>query len=627
MSFFAGRIGTKTVLSLNSATGGLPADHTNPNTNSIFHSDMPHVYITEKFTIALANSGGYYTGTMPANLQSYLNAGNRVVIPILVFNYNGVQYRKQMTGRHEAVGYNITVGGTAELGRIISNTSGHTYPDLMLEWGTFSRTTAAIEDDIALRGTGGVNCRFLMGVDEDEPSSSVKHNWASGMAAYGPNNASDWVRTTQRFWNPITNSAGYANIRAQEKQNVIDPNWIAPLGPKGGGHNSVFVRADGGRIYNYSQVWMSDAGGDARFRLTRPVGYNDDYGLAEITHLRGGYQAFLSKGYYPSGTSITYAITPVSMEFQVLNLTWTATGGYTATNTFTGADIRISNNTFTIKGQNLLANRFEFLTSVGTGAPGNNANNFFATNNQTAAMNTYPDGGSLGLPGISTAGASVMAVPSAGGTSSSSIPNWKVGTFQFPASGAVLIDSRTNTITIAGKVIWSPSVRPLMLFAANKASNVIIGQNNNLIQLANGANSLLSSVNLGLPAAGNTVVIMSMEYMGVDLHVSGDKQYMAGAGLRYEGAAKRLNRADYEVGDAFQHQIIVLPPNVYVPIFTRRTISFYAGNSSGGYPRSNIVYYMRKNGTTGNLEFYVYSFSTVGWVNAPKFRINVQRLT
>lgn len=633
MSFFAGRIGSKTVLSLNSAsgTGNTVTSHNVPDTNSIFHSDMPHVYIEERLTVNLSNGGvGYYIGQMPANLQTYLNAGNRVIIPVLVYNYNGTLYRRQMTGRHEGTGYNYELGGLTNP-VFTTNMQGHTHPDLMLEWGTFSRTSAPIETDISQRGTGGMMVRYGYGSGYDDILSVVAGNWCCGHSSimYARNDSSGIKRSSERFWNPITNNVGYAGVKPAERQNILDPNWIAPLGPKGRGHTHVFVRADGSRIFGFTHVTVAGDLSDSRFRVTTPVNYTENLGddNGYCSQVRGGFQDYIARGLFTTSSAITYPITPTAMEFLVLNLTWSQTGGYNATSIFTGAEIRISNNTFIIKDRNLMATQFEFLTAVSTGAPGNNANNFFATNNYSAAMNTYPDGGSLGLPGINSAGGTVMVPPSSGGSSSSSIPNWKVGTYKFPTSGAVMIDSRNNTISVAGKVIWSPSVCPLMLFASNKASNVIIGQNNNLIQVAEGGTASLGAVNIGLPAAGNSVIIMSMEYMSVGLHCPGGPWFEIGASaaIYYNGTALRLSRLDYDAGDSFQHQILVLPPNVYVPIHARRNYSFHGG--SPGYPRGNIVYFVRKNGSNGNLEFYVYSLSKVGWINVPKYRINVQRLT
>ncbi|NCB96445.1 MAG: hypothetical protein EOM35_08345 [Negativicutes bacterium] len=628
MSVFAGRLSNKTVFSINTQAGGDTNIHTNPNNNSIFHSDMPHLYVEERYRVNLQDGGdGYRIGEMPAALRAHMNAGNRVILPILVYTFNGKEYRRQMTGRHEGVGYSWYRADLTELGACTASRHGATFPDQMLEWGTFIRGTGRVNDEIAKQGTGGMMVRFSYGQGEDDIQSAQLAKYGNGDSAiFSANVPQGSNKPEQRYWNPNSNPP-YPNVLEYEYYNIVNPNWIAPLGPKGGGHTHIFCRTTGGRVFGYSKIYVFDAG--PRFIYSDPYNPRNNYPLGECatSQTRGDFQAYLDRGVFTNFSQLSYPITLVAMEFLVTNLAFDRTGGYTARNIFTGNEIAIGNDTLTIKGINLRSTQFEFLTSVSTGAPPNNANNFFATNNQTSSMATYPDGGSLGMPGIAADGSSAMITPS-GGTSSGSIPSWKVGTYKVPVNSSVELNGSQNYLALDGKQIWSPSVRPLMMFNGQKASNLIIGQNDWLINVPEGSSSLLNSVNIGLSGSGISTIIMSMEYMAVGLHCSGDRAFELGADAsqHYRGMALRVNRADYDVGDAITHQIIVLQPGYYVPIMSRRNISFRGGGGTQ-VPRSNIVYYVRKNPSSGVLEFWVYSFSKVGWINAPKFRINVQRLT
>lgn len=628
MSVFAGKYSDgKTVFSINAQGGGDINTHYSPNTNSIFHSDMPHLYVEERHRVNLWDGGdGYMIGEMPAQLQQHMNSGNRVIIPIMVFHYGGVEYRRQMTGRHEGVGYSWYMGDVSEFYEVTASRQAGTFPDQMVEWGTFRKGGGRASDEIATQGTGGIMTRFTNGAGEDEIQSALLAKYANGDSAIMPANLPPGAgKPANRYWNPW--ASPYGNMHEYEYYNVVDPNWAAPLGPKNQGHTYVFCRNQGGRIFGWSKIYMGNVGG--RFKYSQPYNVKQDYvtGTALCNQTRGDYQAYIDHGIFNSSSMLQYDVYVAAMEFLVLNLNFDRVGGYSARNIFTGNDILIARDNLTIKGINLRATQFEFLTSISQGAPGNYANNFFATNNQTPAMNSFPDGGSLGMPGIAANGANVMVTPS-GGASSGSIPSWKVGTYKIPANSSVEFNGNSNYLALNGQQIWGPSVRPLMMFPGNAVSNQIIGNNDWLQNVGNGGSIHMSTMWVGLNAGDTSTIIMSMEFLGVGLHVSGDRAFELGdpASMHYEGMAQRLNRLEYDVGDSIQHQIMVLQPWQFVPIMSRRNISYSPGGGQQ-VPRSNIVYFLRKNGDNGGLEFWAYSFSAVGWINTPKFRVNVQRLT
>lgn len=642
MSFFAGKLGNKSVVSLNLAHGDNAWDHEKPNGNTIFHSDMPFLFVEQRYRVNVypESNKGYFVGQMPDELANLLsNDPDQVIVPVLVFvNYNGTEMRKQLMGRQETVGYNITVTGHTTNGVAAYGCQwGSTFPDLNVEWGTFRRGGLSdINAEIARQGTGGVMTRYGYGSSDYGPEAQYAASY--GVAAVLGTNIPGFNRVTQRNWNPYSgwNSGGYTDIRKYyyEGINLVDPNWIAPLGPLGQGHNWVFVRNGGARMFRYSDVGVLDNINDYRFSYSEPAYYNPDGNGDEATYMsqfRGEFLHYLDRGLMNFGTEFSYAINPVAIEFLKLNLrTRGRTGGYYVTNPFVGNEIIISRDKFTVKGHDMRNTNLEMLVSL-TGE-GNDrigySNNWISTNNMLTNMGDIGDGGSLNLCGARTSdGVTETYLPVQGGSGAGYPANVKLGFYRFPANSSVEIDTRSTALKLNGQDIWSPTHRPLFLWNGQSVNDVIIGHNYELIPCAEGQEILLGEWNLGLSPNNTSMVLMSMEYMSLGLHITGDRQFMAGAGLRWEGCGRRVTDTGYNRGDAFNHMFVTLPGNIYIPIHARHTWSFFdADNSSEGKPRANIVYYLRKRADNGNLQFWVRSWSKIGWINVPQYRINIQKV-
>lgn len=634
MSFFAGRFNDgKRVFSLNAQAGGDVSIHYNPNTNSIFHSDMPYVYTTYAETVYLNHVGlGYFTSGISAQLANVLsNDPAAVVLAFLVYVYNGVEYRKQLHGRHETMSLSITGGRAGTDNYMNSSIAAGNFADICLEYGTFTYTgTVDIREDICHRGTGGLVSKWHRAYNAwDDVTATALHLNAMGASASTSKNL-NW-RDESRFWNPLNNWNGYGDIRIPyEQRNVVDPHIIHPIGPRGQGHNAVFVRTVGGSLLNYTNVALPDNYVTPVFRdLGKPLNYvrsTEDADI-DVVQMRGDVTRYADVG-LASYTWTTWDITPVRIEYKVLNLRWDPVYGYSATNMFTGNDTLVSRNHFIIKGVDLRNTGTEMFLASALGGVNVYGNAFYATNAYLNGIGDYPDNGSQALIGATPQGNTATIPPSSNGSSSWDVPRATLSTYVFPKNSSVIIDTRSNMVALNGREVWSPNIRPLMLFNGAQANNIILGQNTNLINVGYGGYAILNSVGIGLPPEGTSTVIMSLEYMSVGALCPADYIYSAGdpAALYWNPQGLRIGREDYSVLDGVNHQVLVLPPGVFVPFHARRVNSFSDGVQAQK-PRGNVVYFLRKNPTNGGLEFWVRCLSTLGWVIATKFRINVQRLT
>ena len=630
---YIGKQSTKTIFSINKQAGGDPSIHNTPNANTIFHSDMPHLFIKKRYKVNVAAAdNGYYSGTLPSELSTILNDRASVVLPIFVYTIGGVEHYHQMVGIGKCQTYNWiqTYGGIG----ISELFGGSVHFDLNLEWGYYQNVGRSVSDSLGEYSTGGYSIYNVEAGDDFVVGAASEG--AQGACLARTDTPSG--RNPSRNWTPLTNPI-YTNILAYEKQDLCNPDYMYPMGPSANVYDRVFVRPQGARN-------MTTRGNYATSNWTMskvtPVTNRGTWTSDVNETRRASLERHRTNGLINAFTAASYDIIPVRFEFLVLNLSWTNTGGYTAQSLFTGSEIKISRSDFVIKGQNLRSTEYEMLSAVSLGTP-SVSNTYFASNVETTSATSLPDAGSFRLWGAKADG--TMASIAATGTTDaagSSTP-WNIGIYKFPTNSSIKIDSTTSTISMDNKDIWSPSVRPLQLFTANKASNVTIGDNDYMRAIATNGTLMVGSANLGLTASDTSVVIMSIEWMSNELcGPSGDPsiQYLLRLGkptnLSSAGIARRLTKMNYDRGDAVSHQILVLRPNVYIPILVTNAFSY--ASSSSGAPRNRFQYYIRKNGTSGVLEFWACSravklttpIGTVQqdpYIQFPLFRLNVQRLT
>lgn len=631
MSMYIGKQGDKTIFSINSVAGGDVNIHNVPNANSIFHSDMPHLFVKQRYKVNLsAADNGYYKGDLPGALSNLLANKANVVIPVVVFTSGGVEYYHQMTGigkcqtynwveSYAGIGYSFLFGGSVAF-------------DLNLEWGYYQNTGGSISDSLGNYSTGGYTIYNVEAGDDFVAGAAAAG--AQGLCIARTDNPSG--RNPSRNFTPLSNPP-YSNLLAYEKEDLCNPDYMYPMGPSAAVYNRVFVRPEGARNMTARGNY-----GTSNWSFTKITGVsNPGTWTSDVNeYRRASLERHRANGLINGVTAASYAVVPVRMEFLVLNVTWSNTGGYTAQNLFTGADIKISNADFTIKGENLRSTEYEMLAAVSTGTP-SLSNTYFSSNVEASSPTALADGGGFRLYGTRSNGTAASWAASNVADSVGSSTPWNIGIYKFPANSSVQIDARTSTISLNGVNVWSPSAKPLQLFSGNKANNVIIGDNDYMRPIATGGTLQLGSANLGLTAGDTSVVLLSLEWMSNELcGPAGDPSIQAlvtSGQTTYAGIGRRLTKMDYDRGDAVSHQILVLRPNIYVPILVTNAFS-YAG-SSAGRPKSRFQYYVRKNGSTGVLEFWACSRATkitLPWgfvvpndpyIQFPKLRINAQRLT
>lgn len=641
MSFFAGRIGTKTVLSLNKASGGDVNIHNTPNTNSIFHSDMPHLFVKKRYVTNLSHAGnGYYHGAMPSDLPTVLANRANVVVPVLVVKgTDNVEYYHQMTGIQKSGSYRWN----SDMVGISAQFTGALHFDLNLEWGYYQNAAGInMWERLGNNGTGGQICYW--GEWGEDFLADLYFMMKMG---FNPTNESTKRKRGSNInWTPRSNPS--LPVEMYENVNLINPDYMYPLGPSSSTYSHVWVRKSGSRLangfFNLTQAWMNGRGTNCKLRDidfddNMPGSYSSGWGNEYIT---GSVERLKANGTMPSFLEYTFDVTPVRIEHLLLNVTFNNTGGYTAQNLFTGSEIIIGRDKFVIKGHDLRNTQYEMLSTASTGVP-TISNTYFFSNCVVGSATALPDGGSFRLYGTNKSGGvrAWNASRSADGVGNST--PWNIGLYKFPASSSIAINSSNNTVSINGVTIWGPTVRPLQLFTANKANNVTIGDNTQMIAIATGGTRLLNTVNVGLTSEPSTVLI-SIEWMGNNLcDFNGDPSLQwigvnaaGGASTDAAGIGKRLTKMDYDKGDGVCHQIMVLPLNQFVPVLADNVFSYAgASNPADGKPKSRFQYYLRRI-SSGAVEFWGTSRATVvtgagksatPYIQFPKLRLNIQRLT
>ncbi|HCH9411546.1 TPA: hypothetical protein NNV62_003797 [Salmonella enterica] len=637
MSFFAGKYTDgKTVLSLNRASGGDINVHYSPNTNSIFHSDMPHMFVKRRFQVGLGNAGnGYFTGALPSDLSYLLANRANVILPVLVVrdNADGTEYYHQMTGIQRNSTYrwrnlyeNISIWGQY---------TGSIQFDLNLEWG-YWKQGGAVWDQIGNYGTGG-HTIFDHEGGEDYVADAY-YDLAGGWIMYQWRDPQDWYMYTN--WIPRAQSRPIMNY--EDSQNLVNPDYMHPLGPSSSVYDAVYVRAGGARC----ATGMGDpnAYGNTAYTKVRNLDFPYQIPMANSSsaYLTAGAERHVANARMSGFSEVYYPFTPVRMEYLWLNVTFDNYWGYSAENLFTGNDIKIAKDSFIIKGVDLRNTNYEMLAAVSTGTP-SISNTYFSSNVFAWSSTEMDDGGAFRFFGANAwGGLKGFTGSNTGSTVGNSTP-WNIGLYRLPQNSNIEINSPQNKIAINGVDIWSPNVRPLHLFTQNKANNIILGDNGRLYPMAYGETRLINTVDVGLGGSPEpSTILLSIEWMGNSLcDTDGDVNMQrignnaaggAGSGP-YVGAARRLTKYDYDAGDGVSHQIVVLHTNTFVPILTTNTIS-YAGGAAGA-PRNKFQYYIRKN-ASNILEFWVTSralpmsglpVSYTPWVQYHKLRLNIQRLT
>ncbi|QGH45209.1 hypothetical protein [Bacteriophage Eos] len=680
MSFFAGKIGTKSVLSLNSAsgTGNTPTNHNVPDTNTIFHSDMPYVLVQEEYSAALTNAGNdYFVCNLPAAIVNYVSNSSRIIIPMLTVNHGGVEKHTILSGGSMSLG-NCTAGslaidignewGQADTGSQIRNIWQFSN-DLTFDTGYYTKSSALTDVQSIGLGTGrsiDVMSASLYFNRVQSPGQGIPPIpdvdqsymfFASGQIYGG--------RIGIRSDGKIIYADGdvFYNQRIGSVTRTIEINrhYVPPTG-RSLGHNKFFVRRGIPAITKAWRVRYEQAATTTETVIQRTQNrfYPQSGSTGDEVWLRTSVHHNLNTLIAPD-TSGTYLnvdykaglynqATPVRMTWFVTNLTYNESAGtYSATSPFTAnGPIKLSPSEFIINNVNVGAQNWSFLTQLSSGVL-NNANNRIAMG-ANLSRSTAKNGSSAAAIPIPYVNGNTETL--LGGDTSDGWLLHKLALYKFNRNNQWKVDTRTNSIGNADGDVWSPSVNPLKIFAGNSS---VVNVGGNLIN-TNTNEVLLTTVNLGMNTnvrAGS--VIASVQLRDATVFTAGGYGAFNGSGpqpgnpetIGVAGTASRL-RTSGAIGATHHHSFCTLPVGRFVPIYAVRTAGYNYSNTAvfppawftpGGASMANknlecsFLIYLKNEGN-GNVGIYcgtgrnadaalMGNFTFI----LPNLRISVQRLT
>lgn len=657
MSFFAGRIGTKTVLSLNSAsgTGNTIASHNVPNNNSIFHSDMPHVLITSEYssTLLLSNPGNYYYNTLPSQVANLLNNDpNRVILTEVEFS-NG--YRHLINGMSMGVGAKagclIAAQWSGSQGFSVADgwcrTNIVNSGDTALDYGFFhSGTSGATVNEKLRDGTGA---QHIMG------ARSSRGDRGPFPPIIPPQPGAIMTGCTALYKNTV--SIDEVPVYIASKPITIDSSWLRHPGLRGQAFNSFYIRGLSVPrvLYGYYGPTYGDDGVpkggsySASNVILQPPGGGTQYSYG-VGFMRGSPQTYM---YWDSNTDNgsassgnigvyqdSYGVTPTKVTWYVTNLTYTGTSYTIDGNPFTGTSIKLSPREFIIKGVNVMNSNIKFINLVARNSNVGNRPDMYSIGSNISRSSASTPVGTIGVACATSVNAPVVLGGSIGDQEASVL-----SIYNFQSSASWAVNTNTNTISNQWGTVWGPTNIPLRVIGGTATATL----SGSLTFIKSTSAVQLTTLSLGMGAARDGAIVCTLDFLNDDWLSSGGigcfnplEFYRAGA-----NAVDTRIRTGGTNSNKKLHQILNLPVNRFVPFYVVRgncsnntTVTTppyqpYAlwVNALNGYNAANsdylLVYYFKNEGN-GNVSIHVGCGmnNIVGMkVALPNLRVTVQRLT
>lgn len=595
MSFFAGKYSDgKTVLSLNAANGDSTSDHYSPNISSIFHSDMPFVLVESTHEALLGDAGnGYFVCQMPwdiTNLKS--NDPGRIILTAVEVNGTHLGF---LNGTQSQVGQMLNFfedfsGGRS--GADLALTSSFAL-GTSLAHGTYSyNASLGHEESIARQGTGGSLLQ------------------TSSFQIYRPGGVSA-AEAINRAWGLVGFPSGVSVVPIDGGNvDFWEPNWQAPIGSAGQGHDFFYVCSSNIRGF-IGRKGEIPSNVDVKYQSAL---YPETNYVCKGSTTNMAGQA--TKKVYVQDS---YLVRPTKVIWYVLNLRYSNGNMGVSSNPFTGSDIILSPSNFTIKGISLPNTPYKFINQ-----------NAFGNLNYRPDME-YIGNNSLhpGAFGDSTARAefigsnkgSLWSPADYGGVKS------QISLYKFGVSKQWYVDTNSNSIGNEYGPVWSPSNVPLRLFPNNVASVYVGDDINPYYPSAGNYYQPLATVGLGLPNTNSTVILTTEVIMG-NINTAGQRLSTYGGNTwRVQGRRKQ----SYTAGDGIFHQILTLAPGYLVPYHSTAAYSYtqtLAGSPDDMVFARNGYIYTIKNLGNGNVELgVVMQAEASAAIFLPRLRVTVQRLT
>ncbi|QIQ61537.1 receptor-binding tail protein [Salmonella phage bux] len=593
MSFFAGKFSDgKTVLSLNAANGGDINQHYSPNTNSIFHSDMPFVLVDGTYEAALGNAGnGYFVTQMPwdiINIKS--NDPGRVILTAIEINGT---HRGFLNGTQSQVGQFLSFfEDPPRAGAELSVTSAFAIGDSLAHGTYIYNGGLGHEESIARQGSGGSLLQ------------------SSGFQIFRPGGVSAG-EAIARAWSLMGFPTGVSTVPLDGgNADYWEPNWQAPIGSAGRGHDWFYVCSSNIRGFAGKKGVLPD---------NVNVLYQSPAYPEKIYVCRGSTSNMAAQSARKVYVQDWYNVTPTKVIWYVLNLRYSNGSMGVSGNPFTGSDILISPSNFTIKGVSLPNTGYKFINQNAFGNLGYRPDMEYIGNN-AAYTGVFGDN-TARCEFIGSSNGGLWSPVNYGGAAS------QISLYKFGVGKQWYVDTNTNSIGNEHGPVWSPSTVPLRLFPGNVASTYVGDDITPSYPGAGDFYTPLATVWLGLPNAHSTVILTTEVIMG-NLNTAGmPVRTYGGSAWQVQGRRQQ----SYTAGDGVFHQILTLPPGYLVPYHSTTSYSYtqtWASRPDEFAFRRNGYIYTIKNLGNGNVELGVIIHAAeAAAVFLPRLRVTVQRLT
>ncbi|WLW41240.1 hypothetical protein LPEKDOOE_00155 [Salmonella phage KKP 3953] len=332
-----------------------------------------------------------------------------------------------------------------------------------------------------------------------------------------------------------------------------DPNWQAPIGSAGRGHDWFYVCSSNIRGFAGKKGVLPD---------NVNVLYQSPAFPEKIYVCRGSTSNMAAQSARKVYVQDWYNVTPTKVIWYVLNLRYSNGSMGVSGNPFTGSDILISPSNFTIKGVSLPNTGYKFINQNAFGNLGYRPDMEYVGNN-AAYTGVFGDN-TARCEFIGSSNGGLWSPVNYGGAAS------QISLYKFGVGKQWYVDTNTNSIGNEHGPVWSPSTVPLRLFPGNVASTYV---GDDITPSYPGAGDFLSplaTVWLGLPNAHSTVILTTEVIMG-NLNTAGmPVRTYGGSAWQVQGRRQQ----SYTAGDGVFHQILTLPPGYLVPYHSTTSYSY-----------------------------------------------------
>lgn len=641
MSFFAGRLNGSTTLSLKNEGGGSINNHLTPDANTIFHSSMPHVIITETYTVPLADAGsGYAWSIMPDQIINYHNNdSNRVILTEVEFSNGSKHMISGMSLNIGAKAYGFTAGTlnnwTTEGG---NKTNMIASADITMDVGYFP---TAITGTTLQKMRDGTGCQYVFGSTSGSGQQMTPgvFLYTGGAGLFKGSDTPNGPEPTP----PATITVPSGVLRHPGLRGyVMDAIYVRGFTP------NRILYGTGGPLENANTAGGMTVDPITAFYSQRPMA-NVAMGIGFVKSDPSTFTYWTDKpdandyATGPIGVNYEYlGIDPVKVTWYVTNLVYNGNGFNVTGELFTGADIFLNNNNFYVKGVNLMNTPWKFINFVqANNSPGNRPDI------RNIGCNVAKPTATSGINGIANYSVPLATSSNAPAFSSGNVSELIpccVSIYNFQPSASWYVNSSTNSIGNQWGDVWSPTNLPLRLIAGSGSATL-----SGSINFVSGGSIQLATMPLGLATTRDGAIVCTMEFL--------DDSWISAGGIGCFNPQESLNLGGTTNDSRLRvgpnetvkklHQILSLPINYYVPFYTVKAnvvnatesrsaqanpVAYWVPNlpNNNAQSGSYTITYFLKNESNGNVSVWIHCGAdniTGMKIGLPNMKITVQRLS